>query len=101
MQAVVDMWEGGLRASGGALVPSKSYWYLIHFRLQNNWWRYTSIEESPGHLSIRDVLGPDRVDLERLEVNKARETLGVFIAMDGIQERQTESLKEKVTHWAD
>jgi hypothetical protein len=30
MQVVIDTWEGGLRASGGALVPSKSYWYLIH-----------------------------------------------------------------------
>ena len=36
MQAVVDTWEGGLRASGGALVPSKSYWYLIHFKFKNN-----------------------------------------------------------------
>jgi hypothetical protein len=26
MQEVVDTWEGGLRASGGALVPDKSYW---------------------------------------------------------------------------
>ena len=36
MQSVVDTWEGGLRASGGALVPDKSYWYLIHFTFQNN-----------------------------------------------------------------
>ena len=27
MQKVVDTWEGGLRASGGALVPAKSYWF--------------------------------------------------------------------------
>ena len=36
MQSVVNTWEGGLRASGGALVPSKSYWYLIHFQFKNN-----------------------------------------------------------------
>jgi hypothetical protein len=36
MQEVVDTWEGGLRASGGALVPEKSYWYLIHFTFKNN-----------------------------------------------------------------
>ena len=32
MQVVVDRWEGGLRATGGALVPSKSYWYMIDFK---------------------------------------------------------------------
>ena len=26
MQAALDHWEGGLRASGGALVPDKSHW---------------------------------------------------------------------------
>ncbi len=38
MQQVVDTWEGGLRASGGALVPSKSYWFLMHFIFENNGW---------------------------------------------------------------
>jgi hypothetical protein len=52
MQAVVDTWEGGLRASGGALVPSKSYWYLIHFKFQKNKWSYASIADTPGSLSI-------------------------------------------------
>ena len=52
MQEVVDTWEGGLRASGGALVPAKSYWYLIHFKFQNNKWSYVSIADTPGSLSI-------------------------------------------------
>ena len=52
MQEVVDTWEGGLRASGGALVPDKSYWYQIHFTFTNNKWRYLSIEDTPAHLSI-------------------------------------------------
>jgi hypothetical protein len=29
MQNVIDHWEEGLRATGGAIVPKKSYWYLI------------------------------------------------------------------------
>jgi hypothetical protein len=101
MQEVVDTWEGGLRASGGALVPDKSYWYLIHFTFTNNQWRYSSIEDTPAHLSIRDVSGHNRVELDRLEVNEARETLGVFIAMDGSQEEQMEALLAKVLRWAD
>ena len=57
MQDVINTWEGGLRASGGTLVPSKSYWYLIHFTFRNNKWEYDSIDDSPGSLTIRDVSG--------------------------------------------
>ena len=101
MQDVIDTWEGGLRASGGALVPSKSYWYLIHFTFRNNRWQYDSIDDSPGNLTIRDVSGLTRVELDRLEVSYARETLGVFIAMDGNQEMQMQELILKVQRWAD
>ena len=66
MQSLVDTWEGGLRASGGALVPDKSYWYLIHFTFQNNRWRYTSIEDTPAKITIRDVSGLTRVEPDRL-----------------------------------
>jgi hypothetical protein len=31
MQADIDTWEGGLRATGGALKTEKSCWYLIQF----------------------------------------------------------------------
>jgi hypothetical protein len=72
MQQVVDTWEGGLRASGGALVPSKSYWYLLHFIFEQNKWRYASIEETPGDIKIRDITGIERVPLERLEATEAR-----------------------------
>jgi hypothetical protein len=101
MQQVVNTWEGGLRASGGALVPSKSYWFLIHHIFENNKWRYARIEETPGNITIRDTHGNGRVELERLEVDDARETLGVFIAMDGNQKAQTQALYEKATKWAD
>ncbi len=101
MQKVVDTWEGGIRASGGALVPSKSYWFLIHFIFENNKWRYANIDETPGNITIRDTSGIERVPLERLEVDEARETLGVFIAMDGNQQDQTQALWEKASKWAD
>jgi hypothetical protein len=101
MQAVVDTWEGGLRASGGALVPDKSYWYLIHFTFQNNRWRYESIDENPARITIRDVSGLTRVELDRLEVFEARETLGVYIAMDGNQDTQMQALLQIAQRWAD
>jgi hypothetical protein len=101
MQQAVDTWEGGLRASGGALVPTKSYWFLIHFVFERNSWRYARLDETPGNITIRDIPGTARVELERLDVHEARETLGVFIAMNGNQEAQTQELWEKSTAWAD
>jgi hypothetical protein len=31
LQESVDLWEGGLKMTGGALGPEKSYWYLVNF----------------------------------------------------------------------
>jgi hypothetical protein len=41
------------------------------------------------------------VELDRLEVSAARETLGVFIAMDGNQDTQMQELLQKAHRWAD
>jgi hypothetical protein len=35
IQASMDTWEGGLRSTGGALYPEKSFWYLIRFFWKN------------------------------------------------------------------
>jgi hypothetical protein len=67
---------------GGALVPSKSYWYLLDFKWERGVWRYRSKEALPGEITIRGVDGT-QVILERLELSEARETLGVYIMMDG------------------
>jgi hypothetical protein len=71
MQQAFDTWEGGLQASGGALVPTKSYWFLIHFVFERNRWRYTRLDETPGNITIRDIPGTARVELERLDVHEA------------------------------
>jgi hypothetical protein len=38
MQQAINHWEGGLKATGGALVPEKSYWYLIDFVWTGKQW---------------------------------------------------------------
>ena len=32
MQEALTLWEGVLSATGGALVPEKSFWYLVAFK---------------------------------------------------------------------
>ena len=53
MQEVLDMWDGGIRAAGGALVPRKSYWYLIDFKCETTGkWSYRKQSEVPGDLTL-------------------------------------------------
>jgi hypothetical protein len=54
----------------------------------------------PGDISIRGVDGV-QVTLEQLEPSEARETLGVFIAMDGNWREEVRVLKEKTITFAE
>jgi hypothetical protein len=65
MQQVIDHWEGGLQATGGEIVPKKSYWYLIDWIWEKGKWRYASIDDIPGDLTIPDTCGTKRVTLQR------------------------------------
>jgi hypothetical protein len=57
MQMAVDEWEGGLRATGGALDPKKSHWYLIDFIWQFGEWRLARKDEHIAEILIRDSTG--------------------------------------------
>ena len=91
MQDVVDHWEGGLRTTGGALGVNKSFWYLLHFIWRNNQWSYASKTDSPGELLVRGVSG-QREHLKRLEPSEARETLGIWLTMDGNNKTQVDKM---------
>jgi hypothetical protein len=47
------------------------------------------------------VLGVNRKELDRLELSATRETLSMFIAMDGNQDRQMQELLKKAQRWSD
>jgi hypothetical protein len=74
MQADMDTREGGLWATGGALEPEKSFWYLIRFCWKNGQWAYVSNAYTPASISVRNH-AEDRVELECLEVKEARKPL--------------------------
>jgi len=46
MQAALDLWNQGLLATGGALVPEKSFWYSINFCWCIGKWSYTITKHS-------------------------------------------------------
>jgi hypothetical protein len=98
MQEAVDHWEGGLRASGGALVPSKSHWYLVDFKWSNDSWRYCTIADNPGDLTMLDHTG-NRAPFDRVEVSEARKSLGIMIAGDCCWDQETVRLLQASIDW--
>jgi hypothetical protein len=100
MQASLDLWEGGIRATGGAIVPAKSHWYLIDFIWKLGDWRYATEAETPSNLTVRDCDGRTQV-LARLSVNVARRTLGAYLAPDGNDQTQFEVLRAAARTWKD
>ena len=100
MQIVLDRWGGVLRATGGALVPKKSFWYAIDFRWDGSKWVYRQIEDMPGEILITGVDGV-RVILQRYEASVGKETLGVMQAMDGNNKDEIAYLLKKAVAFAD
>jgi hypothetical protein len=71
MQRALDTWEGAIRATGGAIIPPKSFWYLIGFRWVEGRWFYKDEIDAPAVLTVRDCDG-NVVELERLPPHVAR-----------------------------
>ena len=100
MQEALAAWERGIRATGGAIVPEKSHWYLIDFKWTNGHWRYALIDDSPASISVKDSEGNVKV-LQRLSANEARRSLGVCLAPDGNNNAEFLELVDKAKIWAD
>jgi hypothetical protein len=57
MQNMLNHWEeGGLQATGGALVPKNIYWYGIHFHWDpvNYTWHYKTMAKLPRQLRLKN-----------------------------------------------
>ena len=102
-QIALETWEGILRATGGAIGVddgNKAFWYFLDFKFSNDTWKYKTANELPGELHARNF--DDKIHpLARLDPSLARETLGIFLAMDGNQRAQTEHLKNKARIYAE
>ena len=98
-EALID-WEGGIRATGGALVPDKTHWFLISFLWKEGKWTYASSAEAPGEIAVKDSTGTQRT-LRRLEPSAAERTLGVRLAPDGNNTAQYQHMRDLSNEWAD
>ena len=101
MQQAINTWEGGLRATGGALVPEKSWIYPIKYVWNN---KGDATLEDITSIDINFTLKNSNQELKPLQLTPpthAKETLGVFLAPNGSNDAQIQYLQNKVLHWAE
>ena len=102
IQAAIDMWVGGVSATGGAVRPDKSFWCLI----DHIWvpaqakWRLATSSDIPATMTIEGVLG-EREQLRRVEPSQPEETLGIFMAVNGSETGEVAKLEKKTRSWAE
>ena len=100
LQQAVNLWEGGIWFSGGALAPEKSHWYAIDFRWKDGKCRLATKEETPFAIYIRDSSSGQPVEIDRLDVTEARTTLGVNQCPSGCMQSQKQRMIASTTQWA-
>jgi len=98
MQDSVNHWEGLLCAMGGALVPTKCFWYWIDFKQTHEKCVYVTKNDLPGELTIRDDT-QSHVVVPRLDPHEAWHTLGVQLAPDGNWETECQYLHSVAVDW--
>jgi hypothetical protein len=100
MQQAIMRWEGGLKCTGGALVPEKSFVYPIDFTFSTSGQAsYKTVEDIGSHFEAPNSQGI-LTELPQLEPSDARETLGVYLAPDGNNNTAVEHLREKAVEWS-
>jgi Reverse transcriptase (RNA-dependent DNA polymerase) len=100
MQESIDAWEAGIRATGGAIVPEKSHWYLVTYRWQNGRWRYARKTEDRFDLTVLNEHGQRQI-LQRLDAMDSERTLGSRICPKGSMNKEKAYLRQCTTTWAD
>jgi hypothetical protein len=103
MQQAVHWWERGITATGGLLVPEKSYWGLMDhvWDPSSAKWTLKSVAQSPSDIHIRMVDSEEQVNLQEVEPEEAVKTLGVMLNMEGTDNKQAVYPRKKGEDWAE
>ena len=101
MQDAIDRWEGGLKTTGGAIAPEKSWVYPIDFSFaEDGTWYYRSPEDIGWDFTVKDH-NDVRQPLPQLAASEGKETLGVFLAPDGNNDEAITNMLDQSGTWAD
>ena len=89
MQKALNLWEGLIKNTGGALAVDKCRWWGIDFEWNQGTWHYKTGDELYGELSAIDTNGRRNL-VKQLEVHESHEPLGAFLTADGNQKDEIE-----------
>jgi hypothetical protein len=102
MQKAINCWQGVAKTTGGALEPTKSWWYLIHFSWKNGNWRYETRCNMPEDINLSaEDKDNNRTNLCYLESLEAQKMLGVFLSPDGNVNLQYQTMLNKTTQYGE
>ena len=96
-QKQLELWEQLIRATGGGLDGDKSDFAIVGFEWKRGKWEYRKKKEG-DKLTVRN--GDKTEPLKQLGPSESRRTLGVWQAIDGNEDKQTEKMTEKAEEWA-
>jgi hypothetical protein len=111
VRQAMTWWSQAIRMTGGAIRPDKSFWWLIDFAWheEKGEWKFRRRRDFhpsdlPGGLTSISVelADPDGtlVDLDWLEPDQAKRTLGVMMAPLSHPSAQLDAYREKALAWA-
>ena len=96
-QASLTLWEQLMRATGGALEPSKSDWVIVSYKEENGKWKLRPKNDELV-LRVRDPYNEVK-SLNQLDPKDARETLGIWLSPTGDETIQHTKLLEAINKW--
>jgi hypothetical protein len=100
MQESINCWEGGLKSTGGAIVPQKSFVYPIIFEFDDTGqWHYKKVADIDYNFSVLNH-DDEPQQMELLDANVGRCTLGVYLSPDGNNTAAIEALRLKAEEWS-
>ena len=101
MQDAIDCWEGGLKTTGGAIVPGKSWVYAMDFEFDDKGLpEMKSINEIDQEFSVLDHNNV-RQPLSLIATNVGKETLGVYLDLEGTHSEAVKQMRKKACEWRD
>jgi len=98
LQKNINLWQGGLIVTGGALSPKKSSWCLLSMRPQGKRWLFHSVKSFPASITISDGANPP-LPIRRVEPHEGIAVVGVIQALSGTQKPALAALQSKSKEW--
>ena len=99
-QQSLDLWEGLIHSTGGAMRVDKSCWWAVDFFwLPNGTWRYKTLQEIQGNLTAFHN-NQEKREVRALSIDESYETLGVKLNGIGKDHDEYEVRLKKSKKWA-